>query len=256
MQFTDTHSHIYLPEFEEDRAAVVQRALDANVSHMILPNIDISSIPQMKTLAAQYPDNMRMAMGLHPSEVYDNYAEVLSTIMQDLRNNTSDYVAVGEVGIDLYWDKTYEQQQMIVFEQQLTVAEEFNLPVIIHCRDGQSQALEVLSEHPTVKAVFHCFGGTEQDVEQIRAVGDYYFGIGGVVTFKNSKLRNVLPAIGIDRILLETDAPYLAPVPHRGKRNESSFVVSTAAHIAQALDTDIESVANATSQNSLSLFGF
>jgi TatD DNase family protein len=256
MQFTDTHSHIYLPEFEEDRAAVVQRALDANVSRMILPNIDISSIPQMKTLAAQYPDNMRMAMGLHPSEVYDNYAEVLSTIMQDLRNNTSDYVAVGEVGIDLYWDKTYEQQQMIVFEQQLTVAEEFNLPVIIHCRDGQSQALEVLSEHPTVKAVFHCFGGTEQDVEQIRAVGDYYFGIGGVVTFKNSKLRNVLPAIGIDRILLETDAPYLAPVPHRGKRNESSFVVSTAAHIAQALDTDIESVANASSQNSLSLFGF
>jgi TatD DNase family protein len=256
MQFTDTHSHIYLPEFEEDRAAVVQRALDANVSRMILPNIDISSIPQMKTLAAQYHDNMRMAMGLHPSEVYDNYVEVLSTIMQDLRNNTSDYVAVGEVGIDLYWDKTYEQQQMIVFEQQLTVAEEFNLPVIIHCRDGQSQALEVLSEHPTVKAVFHCFGGTEQDVEQIRAVGDYYFGIGGVVTFKNSKLRNVLPAIGIDRILLETDAPYLAPVPHRGKRNESSFVVSTAAHIAQALDTDIESVANATSQNSLSLFGF
>jgi TatD DNase family protein len=256
MQFTDTHSHIYLPEFEDDRAAVVQRALDANVSHMILPNIDISSIPQMKALAAQYPDNMRMAMGLHPSEVYDNYVEVLSTIMQELRNNTSDYVAVGEVGIDLYWDKTYEQQQMIVFEQQLSVAEEFNLPVIIHCRDGQSQALEVLSGHPTVKAVFHCFGGTEQDVEQIRAVGDYYFGIGGVVTFKNSKLRNVLPAIGIDRILLETDAPYLAPVPHRGKRNESSFVVSTAAHIAQALDTDIESVANATSQNSLSLFGF
>jgi TatD DNase family protein len=256
MHFTDTHSHIYLPEFEEDRAAVVQRALDANVTHLILPNIDLSSIAQMKSLASQYPDNMRMAMGLHPSEVYENYAEVLDAIMQELKDNRAQYVAVGEIGIDLYWDKTFEREQMIVFEQQLAVAEAENLPVIIHCREGLDQVLEVLAGHPAVKAVFHCFSGTEQDVDRIRNVGDYYFGIGGVVTFKSSKLREVLPAIGLERILLETDAPYLAPVPHRGKRNESSYVVNTAAYIAQALDTDLESVANATSQNSYNLFGF
>jgi TatD DNase family protein len=256
MQFTDTHSHIYLPEFEEDRAAVVQRAFDANVTHMILPNIDVSSIQQMKDLASQHPDNFRMAMGLHPSEVYDNYAEVLEIINAEIRNTDTDYVAIGEIGIDLYWDKTYAKQQMIVFEQQLIAAEQLNLPVIIHCRDGLDQVLEVMQRYPSVRGVFHCFGGTENDIERIRSVGDYYFGIGGIVTFKKSKLPEVLPAIGLDRILLETDAPYLAPTPYRGKRNESSYVVSTAAYIAQTFGVNIATIADITSRNSQDLFGF
>jgi TatD DNase family protein len=256
MYFTDTHSHIYLQEFDEDRLAVVNRAFDANVSHIILPNIDISSISQMKALYEQYPQNMRMTMGLHPSEVYENYSEVLEYITNELKCNQKLYVAVGEIGIDLYWDKTFERQQMVVFDNQLSLANELNLPIIIHCREGLDQVLEIIKAYPTVKAVFHCFSGTAEDISKIRAIGDYYFGIGGVVTFKSSKLREVLPAIGLERILLETDSPYLAPVPHRGKRNESSFIVSTAAHIAQSLNTDVETVAKITSKNSIDLFGF
>ena len=256
MHFTDTHSHIYLPEFEEDRTAVVQRAIDANVSHIILPNIDVSSISQLKALANSYPEMMRMAMGLHPSEVYENYNDTMAVISEEIKANRELYIAVGEIGIDLYWDKTFEQQQMIVFEQQYAIAEELNLPVIIHCREGLDQVLEVIQRYPNVKAVFHCFGGTITDVERIRQFGDYYFGIGGVATFKNSKLREVLPIIGLERILLETDAPYLAPVPYRGRRNESSYVVSTAAHIAQVFDTDTATIADVTSANSEALFGF
>jgi TatD DNase family protein len=256
MHFTDTHSHIYLPEFNEDRANVVQRAIDANVSHIILPNIDATSIEPMKQLAAQHPQMFRMAMGLHPSEVFSNYAEALDIIATELINNRSEYVAVGEVGIDLYWDKTYEQQQMVVFEQQLDLAKQFSLPVIIHCRNGLDQTLDVLQSYPSVRCVFHCFGGSIDDVERIRNVGDYYFGIGGIVTFKKSAIPDVLPTIGLDRILLETDAPYLAPTPHRGKRNESSYVVSTAAFIAQKFGINISEVAEITSQNSTNLFGF
>jgi TatD DNase family protein len=256
MYFTDTHSHIYLPEFEADRVAVVRRALDANVNHIILPNIDLSTISQMKSLYKQYPNSMRMAMGLHPSEVNDNYSDTLETIINELDNNKSLYIAVGEIGIDLYWDKTFEQQQMIAFDSQLKIAERLKLPAIIHCRNGLDQTLEVLKGHPNASAVFHCFGGSENDISRIRSVGDFYFGIGGIVTFKNNKLRDILSVIGIERILLETDAPYLAPVPHRGSRNESSYIVNTAAHIAQHLNIPIETVANITSQNSVSLFGF
>jgi TatD DNase family protein len=145
---------------------------------------------------------------------------------------------------------------MVVFDNQLSLANELNLPIIIHCREGLDQVLEIIKAYPTVKAVFHCFSGTAEDISKIRAIGDYYFGIGGVVTFKSSKLRELLPAIGLERILLETDSPYLAPVPHRGKRNESSFIVSTAAYIAQSLNTDVETVAKITSKNSIDLFGF
>jgi TatD DNase family protein len=256
MYFTDTHSHIYLSEFEEDRTAVVQRAIDAEVRHIILPNIDVSSIEPMKKLAAQHPQMFRMAMGLHPSEVYENYTEAFSVITKELHDNKNEYIAIGEVGIDLYWDKTYEREQMIVFEQQIILADELKLPVIIHCRDGFEQTLEVLQHYPSVNCVFHCFGGTIDDVEHIRRIGDYYFGIGGIVTFKKSKLPEVLPTIGLDRILLETDSPYLAPTPYRGKRNESSYVVSTAAHIAGVFGISANEVGEITSQNSLNLFGF
>lgn len=256
LRFTDTHTHLYVSDFDDDRTAVVERALSSGVSRMILPNIDIASIGPMRQLAASYPDNMRMAMALHPTELPEDWRESLNAVIDELHLHRSDYVAVGETGIDLYWDKTRRDEQMQAFEMHLSAAREESLPVIIHCRDGLYETLEVMKAYGDVPAVFHCFSGTEQDVERIRKQGDYYFGIGGVVTFKNSKLREVLPVIGPDRILLETDSPYLAPVPNRGKRNETSFIRYTAACVSSALGFDIQDISVLTCANSERLFGF
>lgn len=255
--FTDTHTHPYVPEFDADRAEVMQRALDAGVTRMILPNISVDSVAAMRALAAQWPDNTRMAMGLHPEE-FDatNWQARLQDVLNELRRHSSDYIAVGEIGIDLYWDATYEREQMIVFEQQLQLADATALPVIIHCRKGLPQVLEVLERFPTLRCDFHCFGGTVDDVRAIRRHGDYYFGINGIVTFKNSGLADVIPEIGLDRILLETDAPYLAPVPRRGRRNEPSYLPYVAAKIADILGTTTSAVAETTARNSEDLFKF
>lgn len=255
--FTDTHTHPYVPEFDADRAEVMQRALDAGVTRMILPNISVDSIAAMRALAAQWPDNTRMAMGLHPEE-FDatNWQARLQDVLDELRRHSGDYIAVGEIGIDLYWDATYEREQMIVFEQQLQLADATALPVIIHCRRGLPQVLEVLERFPALRCDFHCFGGTVDDVRAIRRRGDHYFGINGIVTFKNSGLADVIPEIGLDRILLETDAPYLAPVPRRGRRNEPSYLPYVAAKIADILGTTTSAVAETTARNSVDLFKF
>jgi TatD DNase family protein len=196
-----------------------------------------------------------MAMGLHPTEVNGNWLNDLKIVEDEYLNNISSYVAIGEIGIDLYWDKTYREQQMLAFERQAKLAAEHDVPIIIHCRDGLNEALEVLRGLNKVpRGVFHSFGGTNDNVDAIRAVGDFYFGINGIVTFKNSKLREVLPHIGIDRLLLETDSPYLAPVPHRGKRNESAFIIHTAQYVAMAMDTTLEHVAEVTSSSARALF--
>jgi TatD DNase family protein len=165
------------------------------------------------------------------------------------------FVAVGEIGIDLYWDKTYRAEQIAVFEKQCQAAVDLDLPIIIHCREGLDETLQVVSQFPTLRGVFHSFGGTADDVARIREIGDYYFGVNGIVTFKNSKLRDVLPTIGLNRILLETDSPYLAPVPYRGKRNESAYIVSTAHCVADALGVPYDVVAEQTSENARNLFG-
>lgn len=256
LRFTDTHTHLYVSEFDADRAAVVERALSSRVSRMILPNIDIASIEPMRQLAASYPDNMRMAMALHPTELPEDWREGVNAVIDELHLHRSDYVAVGETGIDLYWDKSHREEQMQAFEMHLSAAREEKLPVIIHCREGLDETLEVLKNYGDVSAVFHCFCGTAQDAERIRKQGDYYFGIGGVVTFKNSKLSEVLPVIGPDRILLETDSPYLAPVPNRGRRNETSFIRYTAACVSTVLGIDIQEVSKLTCANSERLFGF
>ena len=256
-QFTDTHTHPYVPEFDADRAEVMQRAHSAGVTRMILPNISVDSIPAMRALAAQWPGVTRMAMGLHPEEFdASNWQPRLQAVLDELRTNSGDYVAVGEIGIDLYWDATYEREQMEVFERQSALAQELALPVIIHCRKGLPQVLEVLERFPDLRCDFHCFGGTADDVRAIRRRGDHYFGIGGIVTFKNSGLADVIPEIGFDRILLETDAPYLAPVPRRGRRNEPSYLPYVAAKIADILGTTTSAVAAATARNSVNLFGF
>lgn len=250
----DTHTHLYLSEFEDGGDAAVKRALDAGIGHLIMPNVDLSTIAPMRELAARWPEKISLAMGLHPTEVGENWRHDLDVTNAELMAQKSDYVAVGEVGIDLYWDKTFEREQMIVFDEQMVLAAEHHLPVIIHCREGLDQVLEVISGYKGVPAVFHSFGGTIDDVEKIRRVGDHYFGINGIVTFKNSKLRDVLPAIGLDRLLLETDSPYLAPVPHRGKRNESAFLTATAAHVAQSLNVTNQEIADITTQNAKRLF--
>lgn len=252
----DTHTHLYLPEFDGDEGSIatVRRAVDAGVGKMIFPNVDLTTVEPMKRLHRAAPDVTYMAMGFHPTEVNEQWRDSLAQIRAELDSAPSDYVAIGEIGIDLYWDKTYADEQMQALEVQMQWARERDLPVILHCREGLDQMLEVLQEFPAVRGVMHSFGGTIQDVERIRRVGDYYFGINGIVTFKNSGLHEALPAIGPERMLVETDSPYLAPVPHRGKRNESAYIVHTVARIAQSLMLTDEKVADVTTANARILF--
>lgn len=255
----DTHTHLYLEEFDEDGHGeeTVRRAIEAGVGKMVFPNVDLTTIEPMKALAQKFPEVVSMAMGLHPTEVKDSWSDDTEAALTELAttlNGKPLYKALGEVGIDLYWDKMYEREQMMSLEKQISKAVELDLPVIIHCRDGQPQVLEVLQGFPRARAVFHSFGGTAKDVDDIRRVGDYYFGINGIVTFKNCRVREALPEITLDRLMLETDSPYLAPVPHRGKRNESAFITHTAAHIASYLDMPIKEIEDRTTRNAESFF--
>lgn len=249
----DTHTHIYLPQFDDDRAEVMQRAIDAGVAHMVFPNVDLTTIEPMQRLAAQYPQAVSMAMGFHPTEVNDGWHDSVAQVL-DVLGDGQGYVAVGEVGIDLYWDKTYEQEQMQAFDLQVARAVELGLPVIIHNREALEQTLEVMQGHPGARAVFHSFSGTPADVDRIRRVGDYYFGVNGVATFKNCHVRDSVPEITLDRLVLETDAPYLAPVPNRGKRNESAYIAHTAAHLAAHLGIHIEELDARTTASARTLF--
>lgn len=251
----DTHTHLYLPEFDSDGGgrAAVERALAAGIGQMIFPNVDCSTIAPMKALHSEFPDSTSMAMGLHPTEIGEDWSDRLDQVEAELRGGER-YVAVGEIGMDLYWDKTFEREQMLAFERQMKWAQELDLPVIIHCRDAQPQLLEVLQGFRSSRGVMHSFGGAPEDVDSIRKVVDYYFGINGIVTFKNSKLRETLPAIGPERLLVETDSPYLAPVPHRGRRNESAYIINTVGHIAESLGRNVEAISDETTQNARYLF--
>lgn len=250
----DTHTHLYLPEFEDGGTAAVHRALEAGVGHMMMPNVDLTTVGPMRALHAEMPDVTSMAMGLHPTEVDESWRDVLAETIAEIDRNPSDYKAIGEIGIDLYWGATFREQQMQVLDEQLSVAERMNLPVIIHCRDGQEPMLEVMQGHRGLSGVMHSFGGTPKDVDDIRRVVDFYFGINGIVTFKNSKVGESLPAIGADRLLLETDSPFLAPVPHRGKRNESAYLPHVCGHIAARLELSAEEMAEITTANAKTLF--
>lgn len=260
VHITDTHTHLYLDDFNGDGSVdgsydAVQRAIDTGISHMILPNVNVSTIAPMKALASRFPNNIRMAMGLHPTEI------VLETLEHDLADVAAEldqggYVAVGEIGIDLYWDRTFESQQMEILDIQLDWAEHHRLPAILHCRDGLNQMMEVLQNHKSISYVFHSFAGTTQDVERILRDYNAVFGVNGIVTFKHNSVIDILPAIWPDKIVLETDSPYLAPVPYRGRRNESSYIVSIAASVAETMGSTIENVAEVTSRNSLRLLGF
>lgn len=256
MILTDTHTHLYDPAFDADGGgrAAVERAIAAGVERMIFPNVDAASVEPLEALAAQYPGRVFMAMGLHPTEVHADWQMTLSAIEARILAAPERYVAIGEVGIDLYWDTTYRQEQIEAFERQARLAARLDKPVIIHCREGLADTLDVLRRVPGVRAVFHSFGGSADDVAAIRAEGDFYFGINGIVTFKNSGLRKVLPEIGSGRILLETDSPYLAPVPKRGRRNESAYLPYIAQTAAGALEMSVEKLAEITTANAAEFF--
>lgn len=251
----DSHTHIYMEEFDTDRNDVITRAVQAGVSHMILPNVDAESIEPLQQTIAQYPHRCHAAMGLHPTSVDTDFREQLAAIrpLFDTHNNC----AVGEIGIDLYWDKTYRDEQCEAFATQIEWAQQMGKPIIIHSREAFDTTLSVLRQFPrdSVKGVFHSFTGTPQEVAAIRdQAGDFYFGINGIVTFKNAHLEALVEAVGIGRILLETDAPYLAPTPHRGKRNEPAYIPYMAARIAQILGMSIEEVDAITTHNTRTLF--
>lgn len=251
----DSHTHLYCNDFDADRAEVVLRARKAGVTHVVLPNENLESIPQIHAMQDAYPDYCSVAMGLHPEDVNDSWSDALDVI-EPLFTGERHYVGVGEIGMDLYWDATYREQQMQALERQLTWCVKFNLPFVIHCRNALSECLEVLQgfKGQMPRGVFHSFTGSEQDLELIRKTGDFYFGINGIVTFKKSTLPAVLPAIGLDRLLLETDSPFLAPVPNRGKRNESANIPYICQKVADSLALTAQQVSDATDRNARALF--
>lgn len=251
----DTHTHIYMEEFSDGGADALGRALSVGVTHMVLPNVDASTIPLMQSLHGRFPAHTSMALGLHPTEVGDNWKETVADMERQLSGGG--FAAVGEVGVDLYWDKSRRGQQLEAFAEQLRIAGRLSLPVIIHCREALDDTLSVIEEvKPGVMLIFHSFTGSPDDVRKIRGVCDPMFGINGVVTFKNAQpLRDALPEIGLDRILLETDSPYLAPVPHRGKRNESSYLPAICAKVADTLGVTCPEADLVTTHNAEDVFG-
>ena len=253
MLLIDTHTHIYDQVFNTDRAEVVQRALDNGVGMMLLPNVDASSIAPMLDLHEQFPDCTRVMMGLQPEEVKDDYKEVLSVMEKELEKGI--YVGVGEFGLDFYWDSTYEKEQLDAFETQLDWAKQLDLPLSIHCRNAFDRIVKILEKKQDggLRGIMHCFTGTEEEAKVYLELG-FHLGLGGVTTYKNCGVKDFLPNMSLDRIVLETDAPYLAPVPCRGKRNEPAFLVHTAKRIAEILQMPLEDFAAATTANVKDLF--
>ena len=251
----DTHSHLYFPEYGEEIYPVMNNCINTGITHFVLPNVDIESIKQIKDFHRRYPEHTSMAMGLHPTEVKDDWENVFNIIEKEIYND--EYVAIGEVGMDLYWDKTFLREQKIVFEKQLEIAEKLQKPVIIHSRSALEETLEIIEKvKPSVPLIFHSFTGNTNDVKSIREICDPYFGINGVVTYKNaSEFREALPEIKIERMVLETDSPFLSPVPKRGKRNDSSNLIYVRDKVAEVLGFSNLEVENITDNNARHIFG-
>ena len=251
----DTHTHLYLNEFEDGGEQAVRRALDSGINYLIFPNVDESTVGPMIALHDLFPDQTAMAMGLHPTEVDHDWSKIIESVENRIQNGG--YVAVGEVGIDLYWEKDKGDLQKKALAMQIKIAENYSLPVIIHCREALDEIIEVLkSTKPDVPLIFHSFTGSPEDVKKIRGVCSPYFGINGVVTYKNAQsLREALHEIGTDKIVLETDSPYLSPVPLRGKRNESSNLKFIRDRIALETGHSPEAIEEITDTNARLIFG-
>lgn len=256
MILTDTHTHLYSEQFKEDLDIVVKQSIDKGIARLFLPNIDSTSIDGMLELEKKYPENCFPMMGLHPCSVGENYLEELKIVENWL--SKKDFCAIGEIGIDLYWDKTYLKEQQEAFRTQIKWAKEKNLPFVIHCRDAFDEIFEIMDElnDEKMKGVFHCFTGNIEQAKHIINYGGFKLGIGGVVTFKNAGLDKVVEQIELEHIVLETDSPYLAPAPYRGKRNESSYLYHIADKISDIYEVSVKEVARITTNNSKDIFGF
>jgi len=248
----DTHTHLYLKQFDDDRKEVIERAEEAGIKKFFLPNIDSQSIDSMLQMEIDYPNKCFAMMGLHPCSVKNNFEEELQIVENWLQKRK--FCAIGEIGIDLYWDKTFFEQQKKSFLTQVEWAIDLQLPIVIHCRESIDIVIDLLQPYKgKVKGIFHCFGGTIEQAKRIMNLG-FLMGIGGVLTFKKAKLDEVVQEIPIEYLVLETDSPYLAPAPYRGKRNESSYVKIVAEKMAEAKNMTLEEVAKITTHNALNLF--
>ncbi|MFM7725506.1 MAG: TatD family hydrolase [Flavobacteriales bacterium] len=250
----DTHTHLYLDAFNDDRDAMISRALEAGVTRMLLPNIDINSIAGMHALCDAYPHNCYPMMGLHPCDVQENFRDVLSDM--DALFEHRKYVAVGETGIDLYWDKTTLAQQIESFEIQIEWAKKRDLPIVIHARDSYNEIFEVLDRlnDDRLRGVFHCFTGNLQQAHKIMDYGGFMMGIGGVLTYEKSGLAEVVKDIPMEFLMLETDSPFLTPKPYRGKRNESTYVKFVAEKLSEIKQLSLQEIARITAANAESMF--
>ncbi len=253
MILTDTHTHLYLEQFDEDREMVVKRAIDNGTKYMLLPNIDSKTITPMLDLCAAFPKNIFPMMGLHPTDVKENYHDELQIVRSHLENEK--FYAVGETGIDLYWDKTFIEEQKAALSMQIQMAKDFGLPIVLHVRESFDEVFEIIEKtiNDKLTGVFHCFTGTREQAEKIIGWG-FKLGIGGVLTYKNSGLDKIVEAVSLDHIILETDSPFLTPKPYRGKRNESSYIKYVAEKLSEVKGIPITKVAEITTHNAVELF--
>lgn len=250
----DTHCHIDEEAYAADREEMLARQREAGVEAIVVPGVNVASVESVMEVCRAHKDFCYPALGLHPEDVKADWKEALETIEEAIRANRSELVAVGEIGLDYYWDTTYKAEQQEVLRRQLALADELNLPVILHNRNATDDMLRILKETPTSSPVlFHCFSGSRETAQELMKRG-YYVGIGGVLTFKNSKLREHLDVVPLERIVLETDGPYMAPVPHRGERNESRFMIHVAEVLAEVYNCSVESIIETTNRTARALF--
>lgn len=256
MRLIDTHSHLFLEEFSEDLPQVIERARSAGITHIFMPNIDSTTIDSMLSVCNAYKDYCFPMIGLHPTSVNADYEKELEIVARELKSFNK-YIAIGEIGMDLYWDKTFLKEQQIALDKQINWALEYDLPVVIHCRDAFDYIYNVLEpyKNTSLKGIFHSFTGTDDEAARILEFSGFLIGINGVVTFKKSRLPEVLTKIPLEKIVLETDSPYLTPVPNRGKRNESAYVKDTLMKISEIYRMSPETVGSVTSENALKVFG-
>lgn len=254
MIITDTHTHLYSEAFDEDREGMIQRAMDQGVTRFFVPAIDSTYTERMLALKKRYPKNVFLMTGLHPTHVKENFEKELRHVEESVKKHQ--YYAIGEIGIDLYWDKTFLKEQQEAFARQIRLAKGMELPIVIHCRDAFGEVFDVLEQEKGggLRGIFHCFTGNLEQAERALSY-NMKLGIGGVVTFKNAKIDSFLDQIDLSNIVLETDAPYLAPVPYRGKRNESAYVVNVLKRVAEIYGMEEAEVAAVTTENSKEVFG-
>ena len=252
--FTDTHTHLYADEFDVDRTETIEKAIENGVTKFFIPSIDSNFTDKMYALEREFPKNIFLMIGLHPCYVKENFEEELAHVERELSQHK--FYAIGEIGIDLYWDKSTLELQKKAFRHQIRLAKKYKLPINIHCRDAFDEIFEVLESEKNADlfGIFHCFSGTLEQAKQAISY-NMKLGIGGVVTFKNGKIDQYLNQIDLKHIVLETDAPYLAPVPHRGKRNESNYTILVAQKLSEIYDLPLETIAQITTENASNIFG-